>query len=67
MYLEEDDTIIAEPELTGDDDDAVLVAHKARCTEKNMAYMNLYTMQVEKDVTFKTLFIIKNSCNYLFK
>ena len=53
VYLEEDDTIIAEPELTGDDDSAVLVAHKARCTEKNMAYMNLYTMKVEKDVTWE--------------
>ena len=52
--MEEDDTIIAEPELTGDDkaDSAALAAHKARCPEKNMAYMNLYTMKVEKGVTW---------------
>ena len=55
VYLEEDDTIIAEPELTGDDktDSAALAAHKARCTEKNMAFMNLYTMEVEKGVTYE--------------
>ena len=55
VYLEEDDTIIAEPELTGDGkaDSAVLAAHRARCTEKNMGFMNLYTMEVEKGVTWE--------------
>ena len=39
VFLEDDGTIIAEPTLTGvtEDDNATLLAHKAKCAEKNMA------------------------------
>ena len=54
VFLEKDGTIIAEPTLTGvtKDDNAILLAHKAKCTEKNMAFMNLCTMEVEDELTF---------------
>ena len=54
VFLEKDGSIIAEPALTGvtKDDNATLLAHKAKCTEKNMAFMNLCTMEVEQEVTF---------------
>ena len=54
VFLEKDGSIIADPTLTGvtKDDNATLLAHKAKCTEKNMAFMNLYTMEVEQEVTF---------------
>ena len=55
MFLEKDGTIIVEPTLTGvaKDDNAILLAHKAKCTEKNMAFMNLCTMQIEDEVAFE--------------
>ena len=55
VFLEDDGTIIAEPTLTGvvEDDNATLVAHKGKCTASNMAFMNLYTMEVEDEVTFE--------------
>ena len=56
VFLEEDGTIIANYfEPTGDKkaDDAKKAAIAAKCGEKNMAFMNMYTMEVEPDVTFE--------------
>ena len=69
VFLDEDGTPMAEPVLTGDksEDVAKLGEHFAKCSVKNMAFMNMYTMEVEHGVGWEDVKVaaVKGSIWYL--
>ena len=52
VFLESDGSVMAQPQLTGDNtkDVPILAAFAAKCTVKNLAFMNMYTMEIEHEI-----------------